>query len=215
MLKKIHKFIFLFFFTLPSLVQAVENVEIQALMPGMVVLLIDGDRTTLKAGQMKQGVKLISSTTSLATLEIEGKRKAYKMGSSISTQFSKREEITERVMLDKHGMFRVHGSINGQSVQFLVDTGATSVAMSAKTARGLGIQYQLNGIPTKTSTASGIADAWSIKLKTVRLGQLLVRNVQGVVIDGNHPRMVLLGMSFLKQMKVEKEGRVMKISRKP
>jgi len=214
MLTKYHNFIFLCLIALPSLINAAENVEIQALMPGMVVLLIDGNRTTLKTGQALQGVKLISSSTSLATLEIEGVQKAYKMGSSISTQFAKRDEITERVMLDKHGMFRAYGSINGHSVRFLVDTGASSVAMSAKTARKLGIQYHLYGKPTKTSTASGIADAWSIKLKNVRLGQLLVRNVQGIVIDGNHPRQVLLGMSFLKQMKVEKENSIMKITRK-
>jgi len=214
MLKKSHKFILLFLISLPSFVQAVENVEIQALMPSMVVLLIDGDRITLKTGQVKQGVKLISSSTSLATLEIEGVQKAYKMGSSISTQFTRREEITERVMLDKHGMFQSFGSINGHSVRFLVDTGATSVAMSAKKARKLGIQYQLEGIPTKTSTASGIANAWAVKLKTVRLGQLLLHNVQGIVIDGNHPSQVLLGMSFLNKMKVEKEGKTMKITRK-
>jgi len=190
------------------------QIEVQALMPGMVVLMINGSRETLKTGNKTQGVKLISSTTKAAVLEVNGVQKNYQMGTSIGTSFTQREKVTERVVVDQNGMFSSYGSINGQSVKFLVDTGATSVAMSEKAARKLGIQYQLKGTPTRTSTASGIARAWSVKLKTVSLGKLLERNVQGIVVEGNFPRQVLLGMSFLNKMKVEKEGGTMKITSK-
>ena len=196
-------------------VSAVEKVEIQALMPGMVVLLIDGERATLKKdAPVLQGVTLISSTTREAVLEIDGVQKTYQMGTAVSTNFTERESITEQIMIDRMGMFRAHGSINGQSIRFLVDTGATSVAMSSTEARKLGIQYRLDGRQTKTHTASGIAKAWAITLKSVRVGQLLEKNVPGIVVDGEYPRHVLLGMSFLNRMKVEKEGSKMIISRK-
>jgi len=192
----------------------IAKIEVQALMPGMVVLMIDGSRATLKTGDKSQGVKLISSTTKTAVLEVNGEKKNYQLGTTISTNFTPREFITERVVFDDHGMFRSYGSINGQSVSFLIDTGATTVAMSAKEARKLGIQYRIDGTPTTARTASGIAQAWSVQLKTVRLGKLLEHNVRGLVIDGNHPAQVLLGMTFLNRMKVEKEGNIMKITRK-
>lgn len=193
-------------------VNAVEQIEVQALMPGMVVLLIDGSRTTLKTGAHSQGVKLISSTTKTAVLEVNGEKKNYQMGTTISTSFRPREVITERVIIDNYGMFRSFGSINGHSVKFLVDTGASTVAMSAKDARSLGIQYRLEGTPTQASTASGLAKAWSVQLKTVSLGKLLEHNVRGMVIDGDYPRQILLGMTFLNRMKVEKEGSTMSIT---
>jgi len=202
------------FLSFSQQVKAVEKIEVQALMPGMVVLLIDGNRTTLKTGGHSQGVKLISSTTQTAVLEVDGEKKNYQMGTTVSTSFRAREVITERVIIDNYGMFRSFGSINGHSVKFLVDTGASTVAMSAKDARSLGIQYQLEGIPTQASTASGLAKAWTIQLKTVSLGKLLEHNVRGMVVDGDYPRQILLGMTFLNRMKVEKEGNTMSITSK-
>jgi len=195
--------------------QADKNIQVQALMPGMVVLLIDDERVTLKNDSpVTQGIKLLFSDTQSAVLEIEGEKKTVFMGAAVSTQFSKREVISEQVIADKYGMFRVHGSINGQSIKFLIDTGASSVAMSAKEARRLGIQYRLKGRPIKTNTASGVADGWALNLDSVRVGQLVERNIRGTVIDGDYPYQVLLGMTFLNRMKVDKEGNKMVISKK-
>ena len=195
--------------------QAVEQIEVQALMPGMVVLKIDGERITLKTGEESpQGVKMISADTREAVLQIGGEQKSYTMGTTVSTHFTQRESMTEQVIMDDSGMFRSHGSINGHSVEYLVDTGATSVSMSARDARKLGIQYRLDGIPIRSHTASGMANGWRIQLKSVRLGQLVEYNVQGVVVDGDYPQYVLLGMSFLNRMKVTKEGNKMIITQK-
>ncbi len=206
-------FLVIFLFSLP--VQAFEQLEVQALMPGMVVLMVDGQRTSIRSGQTsEQGIKLISSTTQSAVLEIDGRQKSYQMGTSVSATFTQREQITEQVIIDSYGMFRAYGNINGQSVRFLIDTGASSVAMSARDARKLGIQYRLDGIESTAHTASGTAKAWRIKFKSVRLGQLHERNVWGMVIEGNYPRHVLLGMTFLNRMKVEKEGNKMILTKK-
>ncbi len=204
----------LILFVMTQQVQAVESLEVQALMPGMVVLSIDGQRVTLKTGQQKMNVRLVASDTRQAILEVNGEQKAYRMGSAIRTSFKQRQLITEQIMRDDHGMFRAHGTINGQSVRYLVDTGASSVAMSATEARKLGIPYRLEGQPVRANTASGVSKGWAIMLKTVRLGELVEHNVRGIVIDGDYPRHVLLGMTFLNRMKVEKEGNRMTITRK-
>lgn len=194
---------------------AVETIQVQALMPGMVVLKVDGERVTLKTGQQSaQGVKMISSDSRSAVLEVNGEQKQYQMGTAVSTNFSQRDIIFEQIMINNNGMFMSHGSINGHSVKYLVDTGASSVAMSSRDARKLGIQYRLNGEKIRASTASGIADGWVVNLKSVRLGKLIEYNVKGVVVDGDHPREVLLGMTFLNRMKVEKEAGKMTITQK-
>ncbi len=186
---------------------AVETIEVQGLFSNKAVIRIDGTRHILSVGETSpEGVRVISANSKFAVLEINGKQQQYTLGNTISTQFKKSKQVTEQVFANRYGMFLTHGSINGHSVQFLVDTGATTVAMSAVQAKKIGLTYRLHGQPTKTSTASGIADAWVVKLKSVRLGQLKQSNVEAVVIEGNHPRHVLLGMSFLDQIKVQKEG---------
>lgn len=200
----------------PATEQAELQIEVQALMPGMVVLNVDQQRVTLKQGEVSElGLELISSDTHSAVIETNGVARRYTMGSTVSTQFIQPEQIIEQIMADERGMFRAHGSINGQSVRFLVDTGATSVALSASDARRLGIQYRLDGVPVTANTASGLAKGWRIRLNTVRLGQLLEKNVEAVVVDGDHPRQVLLGMTFLKRMRVDKDGNRMQITQTP
>lgn len=192
------------------------QIDVQALMPGMVVLNVDQQRVTLKQGETNElGLKLISANTASAVIEVNGVTRHYTMGSAVSTQFIQPRQVIEQIMADERGMFLAHGSINGQSVRFLVDTGASSVAMSSTDARRLGIQYRLDGIPVTANTASGLANGWRIRLNTVRLGQLLEKNVEAVVVDGDHPRQVLLGMTFLKRMRVDKDGGRMQITQTP
>ena len=212
---KIKLFQLIIIYSLSLNAYAVENIEVQALMGGMVVVLIDGERATIKKNQTSShGLKLISSTTSSAVIEFNGKQNTYKIGTSISTVYSERESISEQIIIDNYGMFKSYGSINGQSIRLLIDTGATSVAMSAKQARKLGIQYRLKGKPITTSTASGLAKGWRVKLKNVRLGKLVEHNIDGVVLEGDYPSEVLLGMSFLNKMRVEKVLNKMIITQK-
>ncbi|HEY9202334.1 MAG TPA: TIGR02281 family clan AA aspartic protease [Gammaproteobacteria bacterium] len=196
--------------------QAKMQIEVQALMPGMVVLNVNQQRVTLKQGEAnEQGLRLISADTAAAVIEVNGVAQRFTMGSAVSTQFIQPRQLTEQIMADERGMFRAHGSINGQSVRFLVDTGASSVAISATDARRLGIQYRLDGIPVTANTASGLAKGWRVRLNSVRLGQLLEKNVEAVVVDGDHPSQVLLGMTFLKRMRVDKDGDRMQITQTP
>jgi len=195
-------------------VSAAENIEVQALFPGKAMLSIDGESKVLSAGQTFAGVKVISADGKMAVLEIDGEQKSYAPGSAITTSYQKLVHVREQIMADTRGMFLTHGSINGRSVHFLVDTGATTVAMSAADAKNLGIRYRLDGEPMQVSTASGLARAWRVTLRSVKLGQLEQKNIEAVVIDGNYPEQILLGMTFLERLKVTKESGKMTLEKK-
>ncbi|MDQ1363717.1 MAG: aspartyl protease family protein [Pseudomonadota bacterium] len=193
---------------------AAETIEVQALFPGKAMLLIDGESKVLAVGQIYSGIKLISADSNTTVLEINGEQKNYTAGSAISMSYQKPLQLREQIMADTRGMFFTHGSINGRSARFLVDTGATTVAMSAVDAKKLGIQYRIDGEPAQVSTASGVARAWRIKLRSVKLGQLEQKNVEAVVIDGQFPEEILLGMTFLERLRVTKEAGKMTIEQK-
>ncbi|MDH5612321.1 MAG: TIGR02281 family clan AA aspartic protease [Gammaproteobacteria bacterium] len=188
-------------------VYAGQDIVVQGLFTGKAVVLIDGQRRVMAIGDTSpEGVKLIAVDSDQATLEVDGKRQSYALGSSVSLSFSKAASVEEKVFADDRGMFMSVGSINGQSVRFLVDTGATTVAMNTTQAKSLGVRYAIEGEAATASTASGFVKAYRVRLKSVSLGKIRRRNIEAMVIDGEHPGPVLLGMSFLGDLKVEKAG---------
>jgi len=202
----IKKVIVLFVLWLMSFAaNAALDIEVQGLFSGKALVLINGQRHLLSVGQRSpEGVKMLSADSRAAVLEINGHSKSYVLGNRVSTNFAKKEKIRVQIVSNDRGMFLSHGSINGQSVHFLVDTGATTVAISARLAKKLGILYRINGVETRASTASGVAKAWALNLKSVSLGAIKQKNVKAMVVEGNYPRKALLGMSFLDGLHVKK-----------
>ena len=199
------RILFLYLFMMPFSF-AVEQLEVQGLFSGKAVVLIDGKRHILSIGETSpEGVRVISADSKSAVLEENGNQKTYRLGNTIHTNFEKPRFVREQIFANSYGMFLTQGVINGHQVKFLVDTGATIVAMSSTKAKQLGIAYRLDGIPTRASTASGVANGWGITLKSVKVGRIKQKNVPAMVIDGTHPREILLGMSFLDNLKVTKE----------
>jgi len=200
----------LLLFIISFAAQAEIDIEVQALFSGKAVILVNGQRHILAVGQTSpEGVKMISANSRGAVLEINGQAKSYLLGNRVSTIFAKKEKVRVQIVANDHGMFLSHGSINGQSVKFLVDTGASSIAISAKQAKKLGILYQINGVETRASTASGLAKAWAINLKSVSLGAIKQKNVKAMVVEGDYPRHALLGMTFLDRLHVKKQANQM------
>jgi aspartyl protease family protein len=196
----------------PGTALAVSQIEVQALFGGKAMVMIDGQRRTLSIGQTSpEGVKLIDADSKQAVLAVDGKQKIYKPGGTISLSYAKPEHQEEKIYADDRGMFRSVGAINGRSVRFLLDTGATTVAMNKTQAKQLGVDYRMNGESVVISTASDNVKGYRVRLKSVSLGKIKQRNVEAMVIDGDHPGPILLGMSFLGKLKVEKAGDVMKI----
>jgi len=195
---------------------AVELLKVMALFPDKAMVEIDGTRRFLRAGERTpEGVVLISASSRGAVIEVDGSRENYQLGASYGGNFTKTGKREVRITRNPQGAFITLGSINGRSTEMLVDTGATSVAMSEVEARRLGIPYRLKGKKSGVHTASGFANAYQITLARVQVGEIELTNVDGVVIKGSSPREVLLGMSFLKRVKMDVEGSVLVLSNAP
>lgn len=198
-------------------VNAVENIEVQGLFSNKAVISIDGKRHVLAVGKVSpEGVKVISVNAGGAVLAIDGQQKQYNLGdsSTVSTTFNQRGKQQEKIYVNSGGMYMTYGNINGRSVQFLIDTGASAIAMNTDQAKHLGIRYDKYGIPAGVSTASGYANAYKVRLKSVSVGDITQTNVEALVIDGKHPGPVLLGMTFLGRIDVEQSGNAMTLTQK-
>jgi aspartyl protease family protein len=217
-MKKQKFFLLLSFLTAISSVEnvyAIETIAVQGLFTNKAVLMIDGKMHVIAVGKASpEGVKVISLTKQGAVLEVDGEQKQYALGSAVSTTFTKRESQKETIFINSGGMYMTFGSINGRSARFLVDTGASAIAMNVAQAKQLGILYDKVGEPASVSTASGFEKAYRVRLKSVSVGSITETNVEALVIDGNHPGPILLGMTFLGRLNVEHSGNAMTLLQK-
>ncbi|MGD8914632.1 MAG: TIGR02281 family clan AA aspartic protease [Candidatus Thiodiazotropha sp.] len=209
-------FMLLFLTTIYSaLTLAVDRVVVEALFTDKAMVSIDGVRRLLKLDKPSpEGVRLISASSKEAVLEVDGERRTYPLGGHITTRFSKPEVVTAKVWRDQTGAYTTVGTINGRTVNFMVDTGATAVAMHANQAKRLGIPYRLEGKKIYVNTASGTAAAYDVTLDRVQVGDITLSNVRGFVVDSNGPARVLLGMSFLNRVKMEDQGAVLLLEKR-
>ncbi len=197
-------------FCWPVLAPAVEQIRVMALFPNKAMVSVDGTNRLLRLGKpTPEGVLLISANSREAVIEVDGERDTYRLGNHIQTSFSKPEAVEAQIWRNQSGGFETVGSINGRTVNMLVDTGATAVALNAREAKRLGIRYRLNGKKIMVATASGNAGGYAVTLDRVKVGQIEFYNVPAVVVDGDHPREVLLGMSFLRRTTMEDQGKVL------
>ena len=109
---------------------------------------------------------------------------------------------------DDLGQYRIRGAINNHYVDFLVDTGASVVALSSAQAEALGINYK-QGQRGSVQTAQGNAESYFMNLQQVTVAGITAYNVQAAIITGQYPVDILLGMSFLKQVSIRESGGVM------
>jgi len=181
------------------------RIKVTALFRDKAMVELNGDTVLLKVGdEARQGIKLLQANSRLAVIEVNGKQRKYGLGSQAITKLSAPVHRIVRIP-SNGGMFRTSGMINGRSVDFLVDTGASEVAMSRPTADRLQIQYLESGTPTTISTAAQLRRAWQVKLNSVTVGGITLKQVKGTVIDTLHEQQVLLGMSFLNRLKFSQE----------
>lgn len=174
------------------------RVQVVGLFPGAAVLNVDGQRKLVRVGQTGPGgVQVVSADSAGAVLRVEGVERHYPLSRELSGGYAEPERRQLSIAKGQGGHYWVAGSINGHPVQFLVDTGATSVAINENQARRLGIDYRVNGKQVVVGTASGTAKAWRVHLNSVKVGAINVMGVEAVVVEGSSPTEALLGMSFL------------------
>jgi aspartyl protease family protein len=190
------------------------DVTLVGLIGAKAIVVIDGGAPRLLAPGQKtaEGVVLLGTEKEAASFEIDGRKRTLHMGQAYSAAArGGRQNVTLNV--DARGHFVTTGAINGGSVRFLVDTGATLVALPAAEARRLGIDY-LQGQRGQMQTANGAAVAYRVKLDTVRIGDIEVNSVDAVVSEGDTMGVTLLGMSFLNRMEIKQDGQSMTLTKR-
>ncbi|MFT3849835.1 MAG: TIGR02281 family clan AA aspartic protease [Propionivibrio sp.] len=193
--------------------QAVD-VGLAGLFPGKVLLTINGGSPRIVAvgTTTGEGVKVVSTEGETATLEVEGKRRVLRVGQNVAAQPS--TESSQKVVLtaDAAGHFVTAGNINGTTIRFLVDTGASMISLGASDARRIGIDSS-KGEQGISNTANGQTVVTRVKLDSVRVGEIVMNNVDALVHQQDMP-FALLGMSFLNRMEMQRNGDTMTLKKR-
>lgn len=188
------------------------SVELEALLGNTAVLMINGQRQTLRVGQSRDGVTLVATQASTATLQIDGRTETIGLSQRVGTLYHAPQEKVVTIARDSAMQYQTTAIINGRSVLVLVDTGANTVALSAAQARAMNIDYS-GGVPGKVETASGVSTGYEIALQSVVVGGIEVNSVPAMVIEGDYPATVLLGMTFLRHVKMQENNGILSLSR--
>lgn len=193
-----------------------QSVAMTGSMGSKALLVVNGGAPkALAAGDTHQGVKVLSVGAEQATVEVGGKRQTVTLGGApVSVGGSGGGGGGSQIVLtaSSGGHFLTLGSINGRSTQFMVDTGATSVAMGADEARHMGIDFE-KAPRLAGSTANGTVWMYRVKLRSVRIQDVEVNEVDAVVVPQGMPH-VLLGNSFLTRFQMKRDNDVMTLTRR-
>jgi len=190
------------------------DVGLAGLFPGKTLLTINGGAPRIVAvgATTPEGVKVISVQGEMATLEIDGNKRVLRVGQNVASQASGKGPASAVLTADANGHFLTTGTINGTSVRFLVDTGASMISLGASDARRIGIDPD-KGQPGAVMTANGQAVVSRVKLDIVRVGDIVLNNVDALVHQQDMP-ITLLGMSFLNRMEMQRSGDTMTLKKR-
>lgn len=191
------------------LVGFAQSVALTGVSGSKALVVIDGAAPRfLLAGQSHQGVKLLSLQGESATVEVNGQRQTLRVGDApVSVgRAAPAGGGGQRIVLtaDARGHFLPPGQINGREVQFMVDTGATSVALGESDARRINLKYE-SGQRVRVNTANGQAVAHVVQLDSVRIGDVTVYGVEALVTPQSMSY-VLLGNSFLNRFQMQRQN---------
>ena len=192
---------------------AATEVGLAGLFPGKALLTINGGtpRIVGVGAATAEGVKVLAVEGETATLEIDGKKRVLRVGQNVAAQSSGAVPMAI-LTADSRGHFVTTGSINGTSMRFLVDTGASMVSMGASEARRLGIDPE-RGRTGYSQTANGTAQVSLVKLDSGRVGDIVLNNADALVHPNDLP-LALLGMSFLNRMEMKRDGDTMTLKKR-
>lgn len=175
------------------------------------ILVIDGGAPrTVRIGQQAAGVTVISVARDAAVIDVGGAQRTLARGQHYSSATAERQSVT--LALDTRGHFVAEGAINDKPVRFVIDTGATMVALPARDALRLGLDYR-KGAVALTKTAGGVVPVYRVRFDSVRLGAIEINAVDGMVIEQGLD-IALLGMSFLSRVEMKNEGQLMVLTRR-
>ena len=140
---------------------------------------------------------------------LENERNPNQNVSSATSSGGAREVVLKR---NRHGHYNVTGKINGHEVEFLLDTGATHIAIPSPLADKIGLQrlYEM-----EIHTANGLAKAYGTKLNKVSIGNIALSDLKATITTGMPGNIVLLGMGFLKNIEFTQRGEILTLRQYP
>lgn len=191
-----------------AVAHAASSVTLTGSIGSRAILIVNGNAPkTVAVGESYQGVKLVSLQTEQAVVELEGKRVNLRMDTPVSIGGGGATGgAGNRVVLsaDSRGHFMTQGAINGRPVTFMLDTGATTVAMSVADAQRIGLDYS-KGQPVQINTGNGVAPGFRLRLDSVRVGDVEVYDIDAIVSPQGMP-FVLLGNSFINRFSMRRDA---------
>ncbi|THF61439.1 TIGR02281 family clan AA aspartic protease [Pseudothauera nasutitermitis] len=188
------------------------DVALVGVFGSRAVLVIDGGtpRTLAVGKRSPEGVLLVSVDGDRAVVEAAGRRDTLRLGERAAWRDGSDEAMSVTLHADSRGHFVTDGHINDVSIRFLVDTGATAVAIGRGDAQRIGVD-PTRGEEVHANTANGVVRAWSVRFERIRLGALELRDVEGMVMEHDMSH-ALLGMSFLRRTQQNHQGGTLTLS---
>ena len=192
-------------FCLPAQVQA-QDVALAGILGGKALLVVNGSAPRgVAPGESHMGVQVVSVGREDAVVDSAGGRRSLRLGEAPVRVGG--SGTGQRVVLkaDARGHFVSSGQINGRIMQYMVDTGASTVAIGRPDAQRMGLKFEEQGQSVRMNTANGVAQGWRMRLDSVRVGDVELRGVDAIVTPQPMPY-VLLGNSFLREFQMSRSG---------
>ena len=190
-----------------------QDVGLAGVMGSKAMLMINGSEPqSVAVGQSLDGVKVVSVQGDQVVVEIGGRKRPLRVGQHAIGAAAADGSGKVIMTADNQGHFYTTGTVNGVSVRFLVDTGATMISLGASDARRIGLDFN-RGQKGMTQTANGHSVVSKIQLDTVRIGDVSLHNVDALIHQTEMP-MALLGMSFLNRMEMQRDGSTMTLKKR-
>lgn len=186
------------------------EVELAGVFGKRAVLVVNGGNPqTLSIGQRsREGVRLLDINNPSVTIEVNGERRQVRLGDApvriADATAASAGPALLRLVPDARGHYWTQGSVNGASLRFMIDTGATYVAISSEEAKRAGIDYR-RGQQIVMNTANGQSAAWLVTLDRVSIGGIVMHGVQASIHEQGLP-VALLGMSFMNRLDLRREA---------
>ena len=190
-------------FCLPAQAQ---DVALAGILGGKALLVVNGSAPRgVAPGESHMGVQVVSVGREDAVVDSAGGRRSLRLGEAPVRVGG--SGTGQRVVLkaDARGHFVSNGQINGRIMQYMVDTGASTIAIGRPDAERMGLKFEEQGQSVRMNTANGVAQGWRMRLDSVRVGDVELRGVDAIVTPQPMPY-VLLGNSFLREFEMSRNG---------
>ena len=189
------------------------SVAFSGMLGDKALLIIDGQARGVAVGATVQGVKLVRIDGTQAQIEAGGKPQTLRMGGTAVVAGDSGGGGSRIVLpVGAGGHYSGLGAINGHTVQFLVDTGATTIAMGADVATQIGLD-PANSTQSAAMTANGLVATRTITLGKVTIGDVTIYNVEAMVVPHAMP-VVLLGNSYLSHFQMHSDSNSLVLDKK-